>query len=349
MEINSLNPTPFPDPHNQIPPLRIADLLLNSDDDHGYHSDDSRSYRPLLSFLMDGVGNRRRDRSSDKCKHNSHCSSPRRIIARCFSALRPAKERKTEERPVSDLPVSAPESEDSGQCKGNTSFNLGIACGLLYLIGTSKNEMNKMIEMRKQMEMFLHNIRDEFRNKSNLAYSSNNNFRESSSSNTHLSPLMNFTGTTSYVVPDSETILECDDSISTDLNMNEQRLGEMDELEAELEAEFERLQLRLDTEHSQHQSLKVVMNTAYSENQSLSYVEVIDDPQELCTEELENGVRPIELERKLYQLLELRQEERIKELEEALECANHKLKEKELEVSWWKDTAHLISQHIPQR
>lgn len=89
------------------------------------------------------------------------------------------------------------------------------------------------------------------------------------------------------------------------------------------------------------------MDTASSVSQSLSYGEVID-PQDVCTEEVHTGVRPIELERKLHELLELRQQERIKELEEALECAKHKLSEKELEVSWWKDTARLISQHIPE-
>ncbi|XP_062098699.1 protein POLAR-like 1 [Humulus lupulus] len=372
---NSPNPTPLLNPQNQTqnrnPRLRIADVLLNNDDDD---DDECERYKPLLSFLMNGDGNLRRHRSSDKY---NHCSSPRRIIARCLSALRPARERKllfgTGKRgervselgaecvPAmssmnvqngGELPVSAPESEDSGRCRRDASFNLGIACGLLYLIGESKNEMTKMVEVRKQMEMLLHDIRDELQKNNsngkltdNFAYSANN-FRESSNFNTQLSPHANFTGTTSYVVPESETILKCDDS--TKHIMHEQRLGEMDELEAELAAEFERLQLSLDTEQAQHQCSKHVMDTASSVSQSPSYGEVID-PQGLCTEELESGVRPIELERKLYELLEMRQEERIKELEEALECANHKLNEKELEVSWWKDTARLISQHVPER
>lgn len=89
------------------------------------------------------------------------------------------------------------------------------------------------------------------------------------------------------------------------------------------------------------------MDTDSSVSQSSSYGEVID-LQEVCIEELHTGVRPIELERKLHELLELRQQERIKELEEALECAEHKLSEKELEVTWWKDTSRLISQHIPE-
>jgi hypothetical protein len=58
-----------------------------------------------------------------------------------------------------------------------------------------------------------------------------------------------------------------------------------------------------------------------------------------------SGVAPLQLERKLHQVLEARQQERIKELEDALECAEHKLHDKEIEVSWWKHTAALISGH----
>ncbi|RZR84865.1 hypothetical protein BHM03_00011768 [Ensete ventricosum] len=57
------------------------------------------------------------------------------------------------------------------------------------------------------------------------------------------------------------------------------------------------------------------------------------------------GVSARELERRLHELLETRQQERIAELESALECAERKLREKESEVCWWKDTARLVSQH----
>lgn len=87
------------------------------------------------------------------------------------------------------------------------------------------------------------------------------------------------------------------------------------------------------------------MDTASAISQSLSSGEVID-PQGTDAE-INSGVSHIELERKLRELVEARQQERIKELEAALECAVNKLQEKELEVSWWKDTARLISQHFP--
>ncbi|PON74558.1 Myosin heavy chain-related protein [Parasponia andersonii] len=367
----TLNPTPLC--KSQIRPLRVADILGEEEDE-----DEEEEYggcKALQNFDMNGIGSRRRD-----CSSARPCSSPRRIIARFLAALWPARERKllvgTQKREEEvgelgggsvhttcsmnvpsgcDSHIPGLESQDSGRCRRESraaSFNLGIACGLLYLIGASKNEITKMVEVRKQVEILLQNIRDELQKNDSpfkpsqpsdyLAYSINN-FRESSNSHTQHSPQTNFMGTTSYVIPESETILQCNGSTECTMHEVEQecRLAEMDELEAELEAELELLQLHLDTKNPielpQQQRLTVK-----------AVVEVID-PQEVCTEELHTGVRPIELERKLHELLELRQQERIKELEDALECAKQKLGEKEAEVSWWKDTARLISQHIPER
>lgn len=63
--------------------------------------------------------------------------------------------------------------------------------------------------------------------------------------------------------------------------------------------------------------------------------------------ENDNGVCPLELERRLHELLEMRQEERIKALESALQCAMEKLHENQRELSWWKDTARLVFHKIP--
>lgn len=59
------------------------------------------------------------------------------------------------------------------------------------------------------------------------------------------------------------------------------------------------------------------------------------------------GVPPVELERRLHELLEARLQERITELECALEYTTGKLNEKEIEVTCWEDTARLIPQHVP--
>lgn len=358
--------------------LRIADILADEEHDD---DDDCGGYGLLGVVEMSGDEERnRRGRSS-----GLHCSSPRRIIARCLAALRSprgrrisafGREKRDELGQVSphatclmhvpnsrDSPVSGSESEDSGRCRIDASFSLGVACGLVYLIGASKTEITKMVEVRKQMEMLLQNFREELQNKNSsfksteiedcVAYSTNH-IQESSNSSSQISLQMDSTWTTSLVIPESETILECDDSSRPVVREREQPLTGMDELEAELEAELELLELHLDTERPlvlpEHQRLKGVMDTASSVSYSTSSTsaEVID-PHEAARIEVHSEVPPLELERKLHELLESRQQERIQELEEALECAKLKLREKELEVSWWKDTARLMSQHVPQR
>ena len=73
-------------------------------------------------------------------------------------------------------------------------------------------------------------------------------------------------------------------------------------------------------------------------------MEAINEPKQEDTRE-HGGVCPRELERRLHELLESRQQERISELETALECAERKLQEKETEICWWRDTARLVSKH----
>lgn len=76
--------------------------------------------------------------------------------------------------------------------------------------------------------------------------------------------------------------------------------------------------------------------------------EVIDPQGEMAITDWQGGVNPYELERKLHELLESRQEEQITELEAEVERLKQQLLEKEIEVSWWKDTARVISKHIPE-
>lgn len=63
------------------------------------------------------------------------------------------------------------------------------------------------------------------------------------------------------------------------------------------------------------------------------------------TPELSNNefycVSPRDLERKLHEVLEARQQERINELESALDYAMQQVLEKERELSCWKGSQHL--------
>ena len=55
------------------------------------------------------------------------------------------------------------------------------------------------------------------------------------------------------------------------------------------------------------------------------------------------GVSARALERRLYELLQKRQQERSVELEAALDATQRRLHEKEREVVWWRDAAKLVT------
>ncbi|XP_043814170.1 uncharacterized protein LOC122724023 isoform X2 [Manihot esculenta] len=57
----------------------------------------------------------------------------------------------------------------TGESRKDTSFNMGVGCCLLYLIAASKNELNKIVQMRLQMETLLQNTSEELINKSNIS------------------------------------------------------------------------------------------------------------------------------------------------------------------------------------
>lgn len=74
--------------------------------------------------------------------------------------------------------------------------------------------------------------------------------------------------------------------------------------------------------------------------------ELVEEIHEMNNSEF-YGVSPRDLERKLHEVLEERQMERINELESALEYAMQQLEEKERELGWWKDSARLVTQRLP--
>lgn len=86
------------------------------------------------------------------------------------------------------------------------------------------------------------------------------------------------------------------------------------------------------------------VNVDHSEGFSTSFVEGSNEPKQEDSKE-HSGVCPRELERRLHELLESRQQEKIAELEAALECTQRKLQEKDTEICWWRDTARLVSKH----
>lgn len=142
----------------------------------------------------------------------------------------------------------------------------------MCLIAASKNELTKMVELKAQMEVLLRDVREELqtRNAMGKPFQVNDNFSYSSSndpsgsdSDGHLFEL----NSASCVLP-KETAAVTDESSCVIKYEQEHCVVEMNELEAELEVELERLQFNLDTEHSsihpQLQKLKVQKEDSFS-------------------------------------------------------------------------------------
>ncbi|XP_052885114.1 protein POLAR LOCALIZATION DURING ASYMMETRIC DIVISION AND REDISTRIBUTION isoform X1 [Gossypium arboreum] len=326
------------------PPLRIADVLLLQD-----HEEDS-----LL--LMDGS---------------------RRIAARLLSALKRGKvakrvigdESKEDDVAPPDHETDAPDFSSGNNinfpifyilafeisnsnvfylfkeaeiCGKESNFNVGVGCCLLHLIAESKNELQKMKELKIQMENVLQNVKEGLLNTDilvckNLESNDGDGVDESLGFNSNL--------TSNKVLFDQS--LNCDDAPKDDC------LEGMDRLEAELEVELERLLLHLDSGKSSTipPEKNIKENTVNTTSVRSYNAEVIDptiEAEEEDRPDSHGGVPPYELERKLHELLETRQEQQIRELETALETARQELREKEGEISWWKETAHLMLKHVKQ-
>ncbi|XVE97338.1 hypothetical protein REPUB_Repub03eG0011000 [Reevesia pubescens] len=285
----------------------------------------------------------------DGCSRGLNCSTPRRIAARFFSGLKRRGKVKRiilgeddDVTPPDHLTGGPDSSSERGRAESN--FNMGIGCCLLQLVAESKNELQKMTELRIQMESVLQNVKEELKNNDLQIVKkleSNDGIEEGLGFNSNMR--------SNKVLFDQS--LKCDDVTKED-----DCLVGMDRLEAELEVELERLQLHLDsgklsTNPPQETIEETTVNTS-SRSFSISCGEVIDpaiEGEEDDCLDSHSGVPPYELERKLHELLETRQEQQIRELEAALESARQELREKEREISWWKDTAHLMSRHVKER
>ncbi|CAN4080302.1 unnamed protein product [Withania somnifera] len=229
-------------------------------------------------------------------------------------------------------------------------MNLGIGFGLIYLFNATKNELNKIVEIRREMEILLHKSKMEFQNQKRIT-------RDASNSRTKISHYdSDFVEPFAYstdIEEESEITCSHDHPLNFKLMKANERNLEMNQLEAELEVELERLQFHVDSDvmfkYPTQQDAEI-MDEYSSGGGSLGtcFAEVYNPNS--CVTTIENcGVPAEELKRRLHELLQTRQEERIKELESALESTIQKLAEKEKEVCWWRDTAKVISQHAPSR
>lgn len=150
--------------------------------------------------------------------------------------------------------------------KEDSSFNLGVGCSLLYLVLASKNELSKMVDLRRQMQLFLQDIKEELRRKNNpfepfhlntdMACSSTD-CQDGPCSTSQLSYHQDFS---SQILSDAQSTMQNHSQKYCQLEQGECQ-ERIDELESEFEAELERLQLHLEVESSsgriEHLRIKV--------------------------------------------------------------------------------------------
>ncbi|VVB14000.1 unnamed protein product [Arabis nemorensis] len=262
-----------------------------------------------------------------------------------------------------------PTTIDSELQRREFLFSIGVSCYLLHLIVTSREEIHKIVKLRNDLEKFLECKNDELRRKQQEFVELRNDiekFIEFHNDELRRKQQRERSETPAYST--ISDVVDGPESSTTDHYYSPQFLetslstrregslkhyvfkggeedfgGEMDQLEAELEAEFELLQIGQDQDGKSY-LLKEEVSEKSEDLQGLRFGHKCPG----LVEEQRQGVCPYELERRLHELMETRQEEEIKELEIALEDAKQRLLLKETEASWWKDTAYIVSEHIPE-
>ncbi|XP_020530832.1 uncharacterized protein LOC18447060 isoform X1 [Amborella trichopoda] len=256
----------------------------------------------------------------------------------------------SDQLPVSTASFSKSEelASASGKSQGEVSFSFGVGIGLAFLM--------YMFDLQRRMENILEDIKEE-RRRDVLS-----EHHRKQSDIVYFTPAyqgINDSGDKLYHKYHMSMGQLANASCATQLDKlpNYVRGNEMaqqmqrDQLEAELEAELEVLQLNLDTEYfsqkKNHQREETVVDD-YCRLDGSNELSVEEIPREEVMSEY-CGVSASELERRLHELLEKRQQERITELENALECSERRLLEKETEVSWWRENAKLFYQKRLQK
>ncbi|CAD6247843.1 unnamed protein product [Miscanthus lutarioriparius] len=257
--------------------------------------------------------------------------------------------------------AAAAAGSSGGGCVAAGQTGMGLS--MLFLLARICVELNRMAEVRAQMETLLKEIRDEASRVKGGAADDHvvlvtpkacNNLQSSSSTNT--------TTASSSCVSDTSTT-----------NCLEIRRGEDGERASEAEVETEPAarrqppECKCDTEQDTPDQCSVQS----SSDDDGEFIELEggrfgtgggnpqrgavvvdesddDDGDESCERRHEGGVSATELERRLHELQHRQDRERIEALESALRRAQRKLTEKEMEARLWQDTATLaLGQPVP--
>ncbi|XP_051196058.1 uncharacterized protein [Lolium perenne] len=237
-----------------------------------------------------------------------------------------------------------------------SAASLGLGAGLVLLLSKGAAELSRMAELRAQMERLVMDAR---------AAEARGGGNRSVDDGASVVKERIF-----FADAGDEDASSSHGSRSAAASAGENAASAMDQMEAELEAELTRLQLSSDYEGDEcatpkrdHQLESEPKSDVSSESGSPARIDQdgvvnyaageckeddvadIEEEEEAESSPCHFGVPALVLERRLHELLQSRHEERIAELETELQRAQRKLREKEREVSRWRDTAKLASRH----
>lgn len=231
-------------------------------------------------------------------------------------------------------------------------FNFGLGFGVVFMVTSSKKEIEKLRELQKQTERLVKDLKEEVsrRNFSNDSSQIVQNGEDMLSEHHYAKrEIEDAKDRMASVSQSSSGRLEsgisengCNSSAQSIITTEStpEHSG-MAQLEAELEAELERMELNLTAEISCE--LETFSGSEMPGNIVYNDLDVSGTPGKKSSHDQENidrandGVSPIELERRLHELLQKRQEDHITELEADLKITEDKLVDKEKELSWWKE------------
>ncbi|KAL1210402.1 Protein POLAR LOCALIZATION DURING ASYMMETRIC DIVISION AND REDISTRIBUTION [Cardamine amara subsp. amara] len=300
---------------------------------------------------MQGSGHSRR-RRGDGCTV-VECYTPGRVVSRWLSGLKSSKgKRHTVEEEQEDDPIgyqlapircstkrlneTSPETNGFESQSREAPLEMGIGSFLLYLVVASKTELDKMANLRMQMEVFLQHAKEQVQKKDSQQ---NPPLSSNEPSCYQFSP-QDISNLASSIFQESSTSVLQEENTECEVSKPEDCHQGTDH-NSKLKAEVDRLPLD-EIEEDRHTKYQIQRQRKLKDNEVTK-----SNVPEMVTDE-RYGVCPYELEKKLHELLETRQQEELLKLETALSRVQRRLHEKETEVSWWKDAARLLAQRVPE-
>lgn len=231
-------------------------------------------------------------------------------------------------------------------------FNFGLGFGVVFMVTSSKKEIEKLRELQEQTERLVKDLKQEV-SRRNLSYDSSQMLQSredllseyryakreiEDTKDKKVFASQNLSGSLESGISGNECNSSAHSIITTESTPEQSGMAQ---LEAELEAELERMELDLTTERSCERGIfsgsEMQDNMVYNDlNVSgISGKKSSHDQEDV--DRTNYSVSPIELERRLHEVLQKKQEDHIAELEADLKITEDELLDKEKELSWWKE------------